>query len=210
MPHLVLLGDSIFDNAGYVPGGPSVIEHLRRHLPSGWRATLLAVDGSLASSVLGQLKRLPADATHLVVSAGGNNALFEGGPLLQEAAGSFVEVLARLAEVRANFQAEYRAMVQALLDQGKPLLLCTVYDCIPSLEEAERVGLSLYNELILREAFRVGASVLDLRLVCTQRADFAAVSPIEPSALGGGKIASAIIRAVTAPTFAALGTQVFI
>ena len=44
--HIVLLGDSIFDNARYVPGGPSVIEHLRRVLPGGWRTTLLARDGA--------------------------------------------------------------------------------------------------------------------------------------------------------------------
>jgi hypothetical protein len=26
--HVVLLGDSIFDNGRYVPGGPAVIDHL--------------------------------------------------------------------------------------------------------------------------------------------------------------------------------------
>ncbi len=45
MNHVVLLGDSIFDNARDVPGGPSVIEHLRRILPAGWQATLLAQAG---------------------------------------------------------------------------------------------------------------------------------------------------------------------
>ena len=29
MAHLVLLGDSIFDNAAYVEGGPAVIDHVR-------------------------------------------------------------------------------------------------------------------------------------------------------------------------------------
>ena len=43
MGHVVLLGDSIFDNALYVPGGPAVIDQLRRELPAGWSATLLAV-----------------------------------------------------------------------------------------------------------------------------------------------------------------------
>ena len=46
MNHVFLLGDSIFDNGRDVPGGPSVIEHLRRCLPSGLRATLLAKDGA--------------------------------------------------------------------------------------------------------------------------------------------------------------------
>ena len=78
MAHVVLLGDSIFDNARYVPGRPAVIEQVRQALPGGWRASLLAVDGHVTGDVAGQLRGLPADATHLVVSAGGNDALGSG------------------------------------------------------------------------------------------------------------------------------------
>lgn len=88
MGHIVLLGDSIFDNARYVPGGPSVVEHLRRALPAAWRATLLAVDGSVAADVVRQLADLPADATHLVVSAGGNDALGHSYTILHGTADS--------------------------------------------------------------------------------------------------------------------------
>src|SRR3712207_2336551 len=45
MSHVVLLGDSIFDNAAYVRGGPDVIRQLQGVLPAGWKATLRAVDG---------------------------------------------------------------------------------------------------------------------------------------------------------------------
>src|SRR5688572_1030904 len=96
MAHVVLLGDSILDNARYVPGGPSVIEHLRRALPRGWQGTLLAIDGSVASDVAAQVERLPSDATHLVVSAGGNDALGHSAMILRESAASFAEVLDRL------------------------------------------------------------------------------------------------------------------
>lgn len=65
MNHVVLLGDSIFDNARYVPGRPPVIEQVRRSVPAGWKATLLAVDGHTAEDVASQLPRVPADATHL-------------------------------------------------------------------------------------------------------------------------------------------------
>ena len=82
MSHVVLLGDSIFDNARYVPGGPSVIEHLRRSLPAGWRATLLARDGAGTAEMDRQLDLLPPDATHLVVSVGGNDALDHSGLIL--------------------------------------------------------------------------------------------------------------------------------
>jgi hypothetical protein len=48
MNHIVLLRDSIFDNAAYVGGGPDVIEQLRAILPRDWQATLLAVDDSVS------------------------------------------------------------------------------------------------------------------------------------------------------------------
>jgi hypothetical protein len=60
MKHVVLLGDSVFDNAAYVGGGPDVVTQLRQRLPPGWRASLLAVDGSVIASIAQQLARLPA------------------------------------------------------------------------------------------------------------------------------------------------------
>ncbi len=37
MSHVVLLGDSIFDNARYVPGGPPVVERCAAGCPQGGR-----------------------------------------------------------------------------------------------------------------------------------------------------------------------------
>ena len=76
MPNAVLVGDSMFDNASYVPGELPVIDQLRGFLPKDWRATLLAVDGDITADVANQLRNLPNDATHIVVSSGGNDALF--------------------------------------------------------------------------------------------------------------------------------------
>ena len=75
MNHVVLLGDSIFDNAAYVHGSPDVITHLNSILPQDWKATLLAVDGSISTDVIGQIRKIPESATHLIVSAGGNDGL---------------------------------------------------------------------------------------------------------------------------------------
>jgi GDSL-like Lipase/Acylhydrolase family len=208
MGHVVLLGDSIFDNARYVPGGPSVIEHLRRILPKDWRATLLAVDGSTADDVARQLARLPEDATHLVVSVGGNNALDYSSMILQEPAGSFGEVLSRMGEISEEFRKEYREMLREVLELGKPSVVCTIYDAIPDLHPAERTGLCLFNDMILREAFRHAVPVIDLRLICTEPIDYARSSPIEPSAVGGGKIARAVDRAVTEAEAATGGCRV--
>src|SRR5689334_17141041 len=51
VPCLVLLGDSIFDNAAYVKGGPDVVSQVRHLLPAGWTADLLAVDGATTEGV---------------------------------------------------------------------------------------------------------------------------------------------------------------
>ena len=209
MSHVVLLGDSIFDNAAYVPGGPSVLDHLHRLLPSARQVTLLARDGALTADVLPQLDRLPADATHLVVSAGGNDALGHAATILQEPAASYREVLSWLADARDDFRRDCRTMLAQLTSHGKPATVCTVYDSVPGLEPCLSAGLCAFNDAITREAVRAGLSVLDLRLVCREPTDYSSLSPIEPSASGGGKIARAIARLVTDPTGATAASRVF-
>jgi hypothetical protein len=210
MGHIILLGDSIFDNARYVPGELAVIDHLERMLPKGWRATLLARDGSKTTTMSLQLPLIPTDASHLILSVGGNDALGCSGVILREPASSFREVLARMEEIRSEFQRHYRVLLDALLADRRPLVVCTVYDAIPVLEAAELAGLCLFNDVILREAFRSGASVIDLRLICAEIRDYASTSPIEPSVAGGEKIARSICRAVTELEDQRAGTRVLV
>jgi hypothetical protein len=198
--HVVLLGDSIFDNLRYVPGGPDVVAQLRAALPRGWSATLLAVDGSVAADVPGQLDRLPADATHLVVSAGGNDALGRSG-LVTDTNRSAAEGFAALAGAQAEFEHDFRAVMRAVLAAGKPTAVCTVYDSVPGLPPAARAGLSVFNDVIVRSAAAAGLPVLDLRPVCDRPGDYSEVSPIEPSRAGGAKIAAAVARVVTGHDF---------
>ena len=191
-PHIVLLGDSIFANGAYVGDGPDVIEQLNRRLPVGARATLNAMDGSVASAVRLQLQIAPEDATHFVVSAGGNDALHQAG-LLEEKAPSVAEALGKLAAVREQFEQDYRAMLDDVTARGLPAAVCTIYD--PRFPDAKQrrvaaIGLSVFNDIITREAAARGLALIDLRLICTEDADLA--NPIEPSVIGGAKIANAI------------------
>jgi hypothetical protein len=188
--HVVLLGDSIFDNGAYVDGGPDVLAQLSQELPQ-WRSTLLAVDGDVISGVSRQLASLPSDATHLVVSAGGNDALGYA-PLLQERPASVGEALAMLGAARERFAADYHAMLDRVQATGLPFAVATIYDTPPS-EPGQNIikaALCLFNDAITRAAFSRGAALIDLRLICSEDADYA--NPIEPSSQGGQKIAQAI------------------
>jgi hypothetical protein len=200
MGHVVLLGDSIFDNERYVPNHPPVIEQLRRSLPPGWAATLLAVDGDVTAEVAGQLARLPADATHLFVSVGGNDALGEV-TVLGEPAVTVFDALSLLHDVQQRFRAAYLSMLRAVLAVGKSTAVCTVYDTIPTFRPVDLFALGAFNEVILRTAFQAGLPVLDLRLLCDQAVDYSPVSPIEPSVVGGNKIARLIARVATGHDF---------
>jgi hypothetical protein len=131
MKHIVLLGDSIFDNAAYVNGGPDVIRQLKSILPKDYQATLLAVDGSVTTDVIRQIPKIPASATHLMVSVGGNDGLWRAD-ILERPAGSVGAAVDQLAALRAEFYQDYHRMLTALLTRKLPLALCTVYDpCFP-------------------------------------------------------------------------------
>ncbi|MFN2566627.1 MAG: SGNH/GDSL hydrolase family protein [Gemmatimonadaceae bacterium] len=209
MPHVVLLGDSIFDNAAYVAGGPDVLAQLAPALPAGWSATLCAVDGAVVADVERQLTCVPANATHLVVSVGGNDALGHID-LLGRPARSSAEVLQMLADAARPFEARYRRMLAAVLRRGIPATVCTIYNgSFPDAltQRLAATALTVFNDAIFRAAVETRTPVIDLRLVCDQPADYA--NPIEPSVGGGAKIARAVARAVTERCAGSRHTEVF-
>jgi GDSL-like Lipase/Acylhydrolase family len=192
MGHVVLLGDSIFDNAAYVTGAPDVVRQVRQELPQGSKATLLAVDGSTTRDVHQQLRRVPEDATHLVLSVGGNDAL-SSSDFLDASARSTTEALSGLADIAGEFERGYLAMLTDVLAHELPTAICTVYyPRFPdaTLQKVAVAALTVFNDSIIRAAFAHGLPLLDLRLICNEEADYA--NPIEPSAWGGEKIARAI------------------
>jgi hypothetical protein len=196
MSHIVLLGDSIFDNGVYVAGGPDVVAQLRARLPDGWAATLCAVDGAVTSNVPAQLARVPKDATHLVLSVGGNDAL-GASHLLGSPVRNVGEGVAVLAGAQDRFGRDYDLMLDRVLALGLPTAVCTIYDT-PSTAPDHRIiksALSLFNDRITRAAFRRGLPLVDLRLICNEDGDYA--NPIEPSVQGGDKMARAILALVT-------------
>ena len=232
MDNIILVGDSIFDNAPYVADGQTVADHLQHELRNEAEVTLLAVDGSFANEVPGQLRKLPRSATHLFMSAGGNDALGArtaldgfsleaGGPdraaapdsagspdaageleelrgpdsrrVLKEL-GSATHLLDVLSILQHEFARNYEKALSSVRKTGLPAVACTVYDSIPHLEARYRTALSVFNDHIIRRAAAFGFPVLDLRAICNEEADYAPVSPIEPSDTGGRKIAAAIAR----------------
>ena len=201
MKHVVLLGDSIFDNKAYVGAGPDVIEQLRADLPPGWVATLGAIDGATTVDVKRQLAELPDGVTHLVVSAGGNDALGHED-LLEEKASSVAQVLDKLAKIRASFEETYIAMLDDVTGTGLPVAVCSIYESNYEDADTRRIAntaLTLFNDVVTREVFRRGLRLIDLRLIFDSPADYA--NAIEPSVKGGAKLARVLAQVVTTHDF---------
>lgn len=194
--HLALIGDSIFDNAAYVPEGAAVIDHLRHQLPAAWLATLVASDGDVVTDIDGQLSRVPAEATHLFVSIGGNDAL-NALNVLSRPAHSVNEAMSHLTDIRQEFHRGYHAMLAQVLRMRRPVTVCTIYDAIPGLSAELQTALCIFNDTIVREALAARVPVIDLRNICTEAEDYSSISPIEPSGQGGHKIAEVIAKWIT-------------
>ncbi|KAH3758634.1 SGNH/GDSL hydrolase family protein [Pelomyxa schiedti] len=203
--HVVLLGDSVFDNKRY--DKPDVVTTLRTAMPSHWTATLLAKDGDLINGVYNQLKGLPKDATHLVLSVGGNNALHVRNHLARSAK-TVGEALGQLAEIKERFMEEYRDLIEKLQATGLPLIVSTVYNpfysakdplmrLIPIKELAQEqiyanAALCILNDAVISVAQSQGLPVLDLQRTFNSPKDYA--NPIEPSRVGAAKIAQLIVN----------------
>src|SRR3712207_9205561 len=85
------------------------------------------MDGEAFAPVPRKRARGPADATHLVVSAGGNDAL-RHADLLDRPARSSAQVLGWLADAVDGFEARYRQMLARVLERALPTTVCTVYN----------------------------------------------------------------------------------
>jgi hypothetical protein len=94
--------------------------------------------------------------------------------------------------IRRRFRNEYREMLAEVLALQLPTAVCTIYDAVPGLEPELQTALCIFNDSICREAMASGVPIIDLRAVCDESDDYSIVSPIEPSAVGGAKIAHAI------------------
>ena len=226
MKHIILAGDSIFDNGLYVKSGePDVSSQLQGLMDEGDKVSLLAVDGHVINNVEGQLRNLPNDTTHLVVSVGGNDAL----GFLQ----AFSNPTANLGEgfhqfygIRQEFERSYGQMISKVLSYELPTTFCTIYNPCFNHSELERVAdyilegtsnmvlqkmamaaLPTFNDIIFQEAAKAGVSVMDLRLIFNEDSDYA--NPIEPSAAGGLKVAKIIKEIVYNHDFSLKNTVIF-
>lgn len=193
-----LLGDSIIDNKVYVGEGElSVTEHLQHNSSSNF--TMIAVDGDTTEDVLeNQLDNLNEPVSHIVLSIGGND-LLQNLHLLQDETSGMKFALEKSSELIGEIQENYTKILEHLSNYDAKVLLCTVYEgdlksdvMLAQFDKAGQAMLKMHNDTVYYLASKFEVDVLELRNIFTNKEDYA--NPIEPSHIGGEKLAKAIIQ----------------
>jgi len=220
MKKVALLGDSIIDNKVYVGDSEySVLEHLQSL--SDFEFSQIAVDGHTTVDVLqGQLDKIKKDFDFIILSIGGND-LLEYLHLLVDDINK--HTFPRNLEIMNSFvepiRERYEEIVERLVKQEGKALLCTVYngdfergDGYETLEinqeftssfgvlfegkqEAAGIIARVFNDIVYSTGNKFGVDVLELREIFTESADYA--NPIEPSHIGGEKLAKRILELIS-------------
>ena len=196
--HVSLIGDSIIDNKVYVEEGElSVTEHLQHNSSSNF--TMIAVDGDTTEDVLeNQLDNLKEPVSHIVLSIGGND-LLQNLHLLQDETSGMKFALEKSSELIGEIQENYTKILEHLSNYDAKVLLCTVYEgdlksdvMLAQFDKAGQAMLKMHNDTVYYLASKFEVDVLELRNIFTNKEDYA--NPIEPSHIGGEKLAKAIIQ----------------
>lgn len=199
LKHVVLLGDSIIDNEPYVLSDEkSVLQHLEGL--SNHQYTQLALDGDTTQDVLDKQLEVTTikEGTNFILSIGGNDLLQNLHLLLNSDTENLNEGLGFLHNnIFKQLEQRYEAIVKVLSFYRANLLLLTVYegdlgrtDEFRGVLDSSKIMASSLNDIVYKTAKKYGADVLELRHIFTSSEDYA--NPIEPSHIGGEKLAKAI------------------
>jgi len=193
---LALIGDSILDNDIYVSEGKSIYDFLKLYLPQEFKLTKLAIDGATSDTVKAQLENIPESITHIVISIGGNDAL-KLIPLLDEKTEDLNSALSKITPSVEHFRKNFSFILKQLSnlnsDNNLNLYVLNIYNSIPKLEIEKKLIISIFNDVISEEATRLSIPIIDLRSLLIENSDFSTLSPLEPSEIGGNKIAKKIM-----------------
>jgi len=200
--HVVLLGDSTMDNARYLnfSKGELSVERqlLKLCMDRSWELTVLAQDGSMLDDVRQrQVPLIPEGATHVILSASGNDLL---SLLNQMVVANFTirsmygTIGTGLGQVADN----YRQLLEEIKGHGCHTAVCTTYR--PNFnhlffKSLASFSLGLHNSRINQMSVDLECSVIDLANMFDGDADFA--NPLELSTTGGSKLVNNIATFVT-------------
>lgn len=178
---IILMGDSVLNNANYVPEGKSVYDNLNSKLS---KIISVAKDGATINDLYSQLDKIPVNLnnsdTYIFISAGGNDILNKRTELTSNE-------IKRLFDTYMDFLKALRTK----LGSAK-INIMNLYLPINPRFKSYKTSIDQWNELINNYSNKIGEmyNVVDLHVLLTMPEDF--VYDIEPSESASNKISNLI------------------
>jgi len=175
------MGDSVLNNANYVPAGNSVYDYLKKKLN---KVINLAKDGATINDLYTQLDKIPVDLnntdTYIFISAGGNDILNKRTELT-------TNEIRRLFDTYMDFLKALRVKLAST-----KINIINLYLPTNPRFQSYKTSIEQWNELINQYSDKIGEmyNVVDLHSLLTTPEDF--VYDIEPSESASNKIANLI------------------
>lgn len=189
---IVLLGDSMLNNANYVPQGQSIYDQIKQQVPATFQfaqdnAQIQTVAQHQLPTNLPNAKKWNNTNTLFVLSAGGNHLLAQKPHQLSR------------AQIQDWF-AQWLTLVQTIKTQfpSARLAVLNLYQPASTVYTPYKPFIDQWNDLMQQQQQQTTGSkgqfiLIDVHKLLTTAADF--VSEVEPSTQGGAKIANAIVLA---------------
>ena len=201
MNRVVLFGDSIIDNKTYVSHGEfSVLEHLENI--SNYEYIQVAYDGHTTFDVQNKQLHLSTilKPSHIVLSVGGNDLLQNLSHVSKGPVSNINEAVSGIQQhIFEPLEQRFETIIEELSSQRANLLICTVYegdlgrtDEFKDVLDSSKIMVSSFNDIVYKTAKKYNADVLELREIFITSDDYA--NPIEPSHIGGEKLAKSIVE----------------
>jgi lysophospholipase L1-like esterase len=175
--NVILMGDSVLNNANYVPSGKSVYDRLKTKLS---KVINVAKDGATINDLYGQLDKIPVDLnksdTYIFISAGGNDILNKRTELSSND-------IRRLFDMYMEFLKALRTKLGSV-----NVNIINLYLPTNPRYQSYKTSVEQWNKLINESSNKVGEmyNIVDLYALLTSPNDF--VYDIEPSESASDKI----------------------
>jgi len=182
---IILLGDSMLENKYYVKEGKSIIDFLKESFDKIYS---FAVDGTTITGIYQQIKKIPQNFnnndTYIFLSVGGNDIIERAQ------SGSTIENIDTIFE-------EYMKMVESLKTKmfDSKIVLLTLYYPASKDYHLYYGMIKDWNQKLEYFALRNEMQVIKTNQILSDPNDF--INNIEPSKLGGEKLAESILNVVS-------------
>ena len=170
--HVVLLGDALLDAYRSIDKTPGKFEDAL--LPGTRDQWHISVVSAAEVERAGSSLVLPKDATHAIIFIEGNYAIEQSG-MIHDRPEACAQTLEQLSLAADEFEHTLERLIRLAQAARLVIMVCSMFQPNykdPVRQRAACAALAVFNDRVTKRAAEARASLIDLRLICDEPADY--------------------------------------